>query len=146
MSQALLLDYLFLADRIAERIKALVPNVEVQGIDELSQATEANITTDMVYVMWEGDKFPEGEGQRSASSQAFNQMWTVMYAKREASQFNLDANQRSAGPMLASLHKAIAGWTPTDAFRPFYRINGRKPNYRANVGLYPLTFSIPLNI
>lgn len=145
-TQALLLDYLFLRELIKARIESQVADLEVEGIEEFSQATEASVATSKLFILWDGDVFPQGETSRAGSSQAFSQVWSLLFVQRNAAQHDLAATDRSAGPVLSKLHKTLAGWTPSGAFKPFRRINGRKPNYRANVGIYPLTFSIDLNI
>jgi hypothetical protein len=144
--QALLLDYLFLREVIKTRLADQLPSLEIEGIEEFSQATEASVATSKLFIIWDGDVFPQSESARAGSSQAFTQVWSLLYAVRNAAQHELDATDKSAGPVLSQLHKAVAGWTPTGAFRPFRRTSGRKPNYRANVGIYPLTFSIDLNL
>jgi hypothetical protein len=144
---ALLLDYLFVGELLKQRLQAEVSGITVEGIESLSQAVEANVRTNIVYVLWDGDTFGAGSAQSaSASSQIVTQRWTLLFALRDARQHVQDAHNTSAGPMLSALHKAVAGWIPEGAFRPFKRINGRQPTYRANVGLYPLTFSIDLNL
>jgi hypothetical protein len=65
---------------------------------------------------------------------------------RNASQVASDARNRDAGPYLSSIHRALSGWTPEGTSRAFKRINGRKASYGGNTALYPLTFSITLNL
>lgn len=151
MEKAVLLDYLFLQGRVMDRIESIVnadaKNVEIKPIEDLRQATEANVRDNLIYVLWDGDQFASGDGGRAgSSSQIVTQTWSIVYAKRSADQHDRAARNSSSGPMLATLHKAIAGWTPEGTFRPFRRVNGRKPSYLASVALYPLSFSIDLTL
>lgn len=151
MAKELLLDYLFMQGRIQARLEEVVNQgaklIEIKAIEDLRQATEANTRDNLVYVLWDGDSFPSGEAQRASSSSLIvTQTWTVLFAKRSADQHDDAARNKSAGPMLATLHKALTGWTPGGAFRPFRRVNGRKPSYPGSVALYPLSFSIDLNL
>lgn len=149
MSNPLLLDYLFLRDVIAQRVSTTVPGIDtIEGIDEFAQASEAKIVGVKGYVLWEGDRWGGSDTSRASNgkSQIFTQRWSFMLAVRNAAQHDKGAKGLSAGPLLASIHKALAGWVPDGAYRPFVRTSGRAPTYRANVALYPLTFSIDLNL
>ena len=148
---ALLADYLFLRPLIQARLAAVVPDLaepgSVVGVEELSQALERAVTAPTAYVLWEGDNFDVSDQGRAAGgkSQALEQQWSVLLALRNASP-DLDARNAAAGPLLSQIHKAISGWAPAGAFRPFKRIQGRRPAYSTNVGLYPLTFAMPFNL
>ncbi|MBX3589082.1 MAG: hypothetical protein KF796_20825 [Ramlibacter sp.] len=141
---ALLADYLFLQELIEARVRGqLGQDVPVMPVDEMAQVTEANLSRDTVFVLWDGERFPDDAG--GGSSTMVTQRYTLLLAKKNARQAK-GARNESAGPLLARLHKALAGWTPEGAMRPFRRANGRQPNYRASVALYPLTFSINLTL
>lgn len=149
---ALLADYLFLRPLIQARLQAEVAELAaagaVQGIEDLAQAMERSINAPSVYVLWEGDVFDTTEAGRArgGKSQALGQQWTTLLGVRNADQITLDGRNAVAGPLLSKIHKAIAGWAPDGAFRPFQRIQGRRPAYSPNVGLYPLTFEISFNL
>ena len=148
MSALLLLDYLFLGPLITERLRAVVTGLDqVDGIEELAQASEAKVIGSRAFVLWDGESFAGEPGRAGGGArQIVTHTWTVLLAVRNASQVDPAARNTSAGPHLSAIHKALAGWTPDGVFRPFIRVNGRKPNYRANVALYPLTFSIDLTL
>lgn len=149
---ALLLDYLFAGEliraRLREQVAGLGAEDSVQGIETLAQAVEKNIQAPTVFVLWEGDAINTSElGSAGAGrSQLLRQQWTVLLAVRNATQNDPKARNESAGPFLSAIHKALAGWAPEGTVRPFVRAQGRKANYTANVGLYPLTFDLPLNL
>ncbi|MEQ1685456.1 MAG: hypothetical protein ABL916_17570 [Burkholderiaceae bacterium] len=151
-NQALLLDYLFAGELIRTRLREQVPGLaapdSVQGIETLAQAVEKNITAPTVFVLWEGDLINTGEQGTAAGgrSQLMRQQWTVLLAVRNATQGDRGARNEAAGPYLSAIHKALAGWAPEGTVRPMLRAQGRKATYTANVGLYPLTFDLPLNL
>lgn len=141
---ALLLDYLFLQGLLEERIRTQLPGVEVRGVEEIRQVIDASVRVDTIFVLWDGERFPDdADGGKAVMAR---QRWIVFYARPDASQNDSAARNRSAGPVLSALHKALAGWIPDGAGRPMRRTNGPRPNYRANVGLYPLAFDIALNL
>ncbi len=142
----MLTDYLFmqgvLQKRVEVELKAL--DMPVGGIQELGEATEANLVRSTVFVMWQGDRF--GDTAEGGRSQLLHQQWLILLAHVNARQ-DRNAHNDSAGPTLSALHKAIAGWTPPDAFKPFRRVQGIRPSYRpGKAALYPLTFEIPLTL
>lgn len=149
---ALLLDYLFAGELIRTRLREQVPGLastdSVQGIETLAQAVEKNITAPTAFVLWEGDLINTGEQGTAAGgrSQLMRQQWTVLLAVRNAMQSDKAARNEAAGPFLSAIHKALAGWAPEGTVRPMLRAQGRKATYTANVGLYPLTFELPLNL
>ena len=149
---ALMLDYLFVGRLIKARLASNVVGLELQGavlgIESLAQATERSINAPTAYVLWEGDRIdvgPQGNAGNGRWQMAV-QSWTVLVAVRNADQDQHDARNESAGPLISSVHRALAGWKPMDDLRPFTRAQGRKATYTANVGLYPLTFEILLNL
>lgn len=150
---ALLLDYLFAGAAIEQRLRSQVAELAgadaVRAVDQLAQAVERSITGPTAFVLWEGDAFDTGERGRAAggTSQIVRQQWTVLLAVRHAGQKAPGAaRNESAGPLLAAIHKALAGWIPEGAFRPLQRTQGRRATYTANVALYPLAFDLPLTL
>jgi hypothetical protein len=149
---ALLLDYLFASALLQARLRAVVPELApagaVEGITELAQAMERSIQGPKAFVLWEGDTFdtsPQGQALQGRA-QIVRQAWTVLLGVRHAAQADLEARNSAAGPLLSAIHKAVAGWTPAGAPRPFTRAQGRRPQYTPNVGLYPLTFELVLHL
>lgn len=149
---ALLVDYLFagalIRARLRDQVAGLAAEDSVQGIETFAQAAEKNIQAPTAFVLWEGDTIDASEAGRAAGgrSQLLTQQWTVLLAVRNAVQHDLDARNNSAGPLLSAIHKALAGWAPDGSLRPLTRAPGRKANYTANVGLYPLSFALPLHL
>lgn len=141
-------DYLAVGPLIVERLDALLDGVQVKGIEHIAQATETNLLRTTAFVLWERDLFDESEGGRASrgSSQIASQVWTVLLAVRHASQVDETARNTVAGPLLSLIHQALSGWQPDATHRPFRRTNGRQASYGKNVGLYPLSFAITLNL
>jgi hypothetical protein len=142
---SMLNDYLFLQGLIEARIASQIGDqVGVEPVNQLEEIAGKNLPRDTVFVYWDGERIPDdASGGASTMTQ---QLYTVLLAKRNARQVKGALNE-SAGPMLSALHRALAGWTPAGAMRPFRRSSaGRRPYYGANVALYPLTFSISLTL
>lgn len=145
MASPLLEDYLFLVPLIVERVKVQLLELDVLPIEAMAQAQERSVRTSTGFVLWEGDRFAEQAGD--GRSQTVVQSFSVILAVRNADQVDRAARNLQAGPLLGRIHKALAGWTPEGAFRSFRRANStRRPNYGPNVGLFPLTFEIGLNL
>lgn len=141
---AMLADYLFLQALIEARLAQVLGDaLPVHGVEQLAQVTEANLVRDTLFVLWDGERFNDEAG--AGTSTMVTHRYTVFLAKKNARQAK-DARNESAGPVLSQIHKALAGWSPEGAMRPFKRANGRQPNYRASVALYPLTFAINLTL
>ena len=148
---AALLDYLFVRGLIQARLadqEPLLATGNVSGVEDLAQAVERGLRDTTAFVLWEGDVFDTSEQGRAGAgkNQLVQQQWSVILAVRNADQNDADARNASAGPLLAQVHKALAGWVPEGAFRPLLRVQGRRANYTPNVGLYPLTFALPLSL
>lgn len=147
---ALLDDYLFIGPllqaRLREQIAVFAPAGAVGGVKEMAEAATRAIHAPQAYVLWDGDGFATGDSGRAGTrSLAISQKWTVFVAVRHADQHQPDAVNEAAGPLLSAVHRAIHGWTPEGAFRPFSRVGGRRPVYRTNDGTYPVSFEISLN-
>lgn len=137
-------DYLFMQSVICERLR-LHTQWDVRGIDSLAQATENDVRDAVVYVLYEGEKVEDRAG--NGTSQMIRQRYCAMLALANATQNDEAARNSMAGPLLSKMHHALAGWAPEQALgRTLKRTNGRVPMYSPNVGLYPLTFEILLNL
>ena len=152
MNEALGSDYLFVGAAIRARLAAQVPALAadgaVQDIEHLEQAVQRAVSDATVFVAWDGDNIEAGEQGRAAGgrSQAMRQVWTAIVVVRNSAQHDGNARNVEAGPLLAQVHTALAGWMPPGAFRPLQRVQGRRAQYTANVGLYPLAFEVGLTL
>jgi len=153
---ALQADYLFLGPLIVERLR---DQLAVQGlpiapqdivrVEDLAQAPgAAGVGGALIFVLWDGEAFVQGDrGQASTSpAQQVSQTWTVVARVRNASQVIDDPHNAVAGRLLSAIHAALAGWVAPGAVRPLQRSQGRRPDYQANDGLYPLSFSVSLHL
>lgn len=141
---AMLDDYLFLGAVLQERIRAqLGEDLVVGSADELAQALGGNLARTTAFVVWNGERV--SDDARGGASAMLQQRWLVLLGVKNASQ-QPGARNKNAGPLLARLHKAIAGWTPDGVGRPFKRATGNAPSYTPGAGWFPLTFSISLSL
>lgn len=145
---ALLADYLFVGARVRQRLAETLPSVPVEGIEELVQLGAEDMRSRAVFVLWGGERFDASATGRAGAgtSQLLTQSWLVWLHVRHASQVDRDARNTVAGPLLATIHKALAGWTPEGAHRPLLRGASRTPSYRKTNALYPLGFDITLTL
>lgn len=141
-------DYLFLAPLIEQRIKDTVANVPVDVCETAAQVLAADKRSQVVMVLWAGDRFDASDRGRAGAGaqQILTQRWLVMLGISSAAP-TPDARNTRAGPLLSQLHKALAGWTPQGAYRPFVRANAAlQPTFTSNKAVYPLGFEITLNL
>jgi len=137
-------DYLFLGTVLQARIRAqLGEDLVVGGADELSQAVQGNLVRTGAFVVWNGERV--GDSGRGGASTMLQQRWLVVLGVKNARQ-QAGARNEAAGPLMARLHQAIAGWTPEGVGRPFQRVTGPAPTYAPGAGWFPLTFSISLSL
>lgn len=145
-------DYLFVGPLIVERLRdrlapsGLTPD-RVQHIEDLATSM-ANLGTvsPLVYVLWEGEVEAAGPSEMpSGLSRIVRQLWSVVVYVRSASQVQSDARHMTAGPLLSSVHLALAAWRPDGSPHAFHRRPAKvRPQFLASGGLYPIGFSIDL--
>lgn len=137
-------DYLFVGGLLRERIAQVMGDQVVVGTsDDLVQVLEKNLARTTVFVVWNGEGL--ADQARGGASTMIAQRWIVLLGFKSQRQA-AGARNDEAGPVLARLHSAVAGWAPEGVGRPFQRINGGAPSYRPGVGWYPLTFAISLSL
>lgn len=142
MSNPALADYLFAGELLRARLAAQLPDIPVGMVDEMAQVVEdQDLRAAVLYVLWSGDNVADS---LSHGPTTLRQEWTVWVRVLNAGQTAGNARARDAGPLLARVHLAVAGWKPEGLHRPFTRANGPRPNYRPISGMYPLTFQINL--
>lgn len=138
-------DYLFAGPLIQERLLAQVGALPVEGIEQMAQAVDAqDLRAAVAYVMWGGDRFPDTAAGGEAS--IVYQQWWVWLRVVNASAADRAARDAAAGPLLAALHQALAGFKPAGCLRGFKRVAGPRPNYQPASALYPLAFEIQLHL
>lgn len=140
-------NYLFVGDALKAHLTAhLGAEVPVEGIDQLSQAGDADKRPVVVYVMWAGDQINTSEQGRAGTSNRGSQMLTQRWAVllRVLNLARGDARNTIAGEWLSRLHFAVHGWVPAGAMRPMHRSQDAAPRYDATSALYMLAFEINL--
>lgn len=144
-NQHLEANYFFAQQIIVDRLSDELPAVPVRGIDSLATATENDVRDEVIYVLFEGERFTDeaGNGLRNA----VRQRYAVMLAVEHKRQNDEAGRNASAGPLLSKLHKALAGYTHDKLLmRTFKRTSGRPPIYTPGSAIYPLTFEILVNL
>jgi hypothetical protein len=145
---ALLEDYLFIGPLLRERLLAEVPDVPVDLCETVDQVLAADRRERVLMVMWAGDAFPDTPGSEAGAgkSVAFRQRWLVLLALNNVSAARTARNDR-AGALLSQVHKAVSGWAPDGAHRPFRRANAPlRPDINQAKAIYPMGFEIQLNL
>jgi hypothetical protein len=139
-------DYLYLQPLIAQRLREQMPNLVAYGVQSMDQILATELRQPVAFVLWDGERF--ADAARAGGSTISAQRWAVMLAVANANQDAQDAPlNNEAGPLMAGIHKALAGWEPEGiAGRSFKRVNGRSPIYSPNAGIYPLTFEASINL
>jgi hypothetical protein len=149
---ALLLDYLFvrplIVARLAQQVSVFAQPGSVKGVEELADAIERGVSAPTAFVFFAGDVFDTSEQGRASNgrSQIVQQQWCVVLVVRNADQIDGAARDTLAGPLMSTIHKALAGWVPDGSARPFVRVPGARATYNKNVAAYPLTFGLSLNL
>lgn len=138
-------DYFFVQQIIVDRLKDVLPELPVRGIDSLASATENDVRDAVVYVLYEGERFTDDSG--NGLSNAMRQRYAVMLTVEHKRQNDDAGRNAAAGPLLSRLHKALAGYTHEQLrTRTFKRVNGRAPIYTPGTAIYPLTFEVLVNL
>jgi hypothetical protein len=139
-------DYLFLQPLIAQRLREQLPQLVAYGVQSMEQILATELRQPIAFVLWDGERFKDTS--RAGGSTISSQRFAVMLAVANATQDAQDAPlHNEAGPLLAQVHTALAGWEPEGiAQRSFRRVSGRSPIYSPNAGIYPLTFEIDINL
>lgn len=141
-------DYLFIGPLLQQRLLDQVPDVPVDIIETPDQALESDRRELVLQVLWAGDAFDGGDrgNARAGASQMVQQRWLVLLAMNNVAR-PADARQVKAGPLLSSIHRAVAGWEPRGAQRTFRRAQSPlRPILTKAKAVYPLGFEITLNL
>jgi hypothetical protein len=151
VNAALQADYLFVGAAIRARLAEKVPELAVDGsVVEIEglEAMAASINAPTVFVAWDADLFEDADTARAAGGRntLMRQVWNVIVVARNAAQGAGAYRDNTVGALLAKVQAALAGFEPTGAFKPLLRVQGRRAQYSANTGVYPLAFQIQLSL
>lgn len=135
-------DHLMLEPLIIDRLSAELGNTvrQVASAADLAGVTEGSQISPAIHVLYAGDQIPTGEGARGQFGvpQQVEQRWNVVVAVRNArTQRSGAAARNEAGPLLAAVCRALAGWQPDAAFTAFRRRNAPPPAYTGTFGYFP---------
>ncbi|MDO9094437.1 MAG: hypothetical protein Q8R98_04290 [Rubrivivax sp.] len=144
---ALLDDYLFVGPLMKRRLELQVPDIPVDVCETADQILAADKRAQLLQVMYAGDRFVESDdGRASRASQVVHQRYLVCVALNHVGQ-EKDSRHLRAGPLMSLVHKALAGWTPDGAARPFVRANAAlRPQITPQKAIYPMGFEISLTL
>ena len=137
-------DHLFVGEQILERLRAQVPGLPVEGVEQLAQVGKEDLRPRSAFVLWHGERY-SGVVPRTGTVEVV-QTWLVLLHVRHVAAHDQAARNRQAGPLLSQLHRALAGWTPPGAFSPLQRVTGGSPDYTIKSALYPLAFEQKLGL
>lgn len=141
---ALLADYLFIGPLVVDRLADQVPDIPVELCETSDDVLKADTRKRVLKVLWGGDLL--GADAAGGSAQALRQAWLVMVALGVVPKVT-NVRATAAGPVMSQVHKALAGWTPAGAQRPFKRAQARvAPRFTEKSAVYPLAFEIQLNL
>jgi hypothetical protein len=138
-------DYLFVGQLIQQRLREQLPEVPVEGIEEMALAGDQDRRQRVVYVMWGGERFSDPGGRGTAVN--LEQTWLVLLNVRHvAGARDKDARNSTAGPLISAVHMALAGHKLEGTHRPLSRVPGPRPSYTKDSALFALAFELPLGL
>ncbi len=127
-------DYFAVEPLIVARLKECLAEATVQSTWGMPKLQETSDLPPSVLVFLEEDR--PGQIADDGITQKVEQVWLCLVVVSDA--------ESEAGPLIARVIKAMAGWQPDDPiFSPFHRVKSHfAPDYSPN-GIYyfPLAFS-----
>ncbi|MFZ2999829.1 MAG: hypothetical protein WA071_05850 [Undibacterium umbellatum] len=137
-------DYLFIEQPLIARIKEKMPDLQgVFACANLVDLANQQQITPAVHVVYVGDQIGTTSKDQGnfGKVQQVAQLWAVILAVYHADPNNTgEGARRMAGPMIASLLRAVSGWTPDACVKPLVRSNPVPPHYANGYGYYPFVF------
>jgi hypothetical protein len=139
-------DYLFVGPLIQQRLRDQLPELPVEGIEEMALAGDQDRRQRVVYVMWGGERFSDPGGRGTAVG--LQQTWLVLLNVRHVASAarDKDARNTTAGPLISALRLALAGHQLPGTHRPLSCVPGPRPSYTKESALYALAFELPLGL
>ncbi|MFZ6775801.1 phage tail terminator protein [Undibacterium sp. Ji83W] len=137
-------DYLFIEQPLIARIKEKMPGLQgVYACANLADLATQQQITPAAHVIYVGDE--TGTTSRDQGNlgkvQVVTQLWAVILAVYDADPINTgEGARRLAGPLIASLLRAVSGWKPDDTVKPLVRGRPVPPHYANGYGYYPFVF------
>lgn len=138
-------NYLFIGPLIQQRLQQLVGDVPVDLVERTEQVLDADKRVRVLMVMYGGDRFDVGPNGRTVNSQLVYQRWLVFLATNNVGKGQA-ARLAPLGPLLSTVHKALAGWVPQGAVHAMQRANGPQPTFTDSKAVLPLGWEINLSI
>lgn len=140
-------DYFFLEpaliQRLTERLGDLVDGVYSRR--NLAALLEGRVETPAVYVLFDREVVPAGDGSRAGAQQVVEQYWQVVLADRSYGDI-LAGGRGEAGPVLARINQALQGWQPPVAQTfPLRKISSPGATYDdSGLNLFSLSYACRL--
>ncbi|MFZ6872865.1 phage tail terminator protein [Undibacterium sp. Di27W] len=135
-------DYLFIEKPLIARVKEEMPGLQgVYACANLADLATQQQITPAAHVIYVGDDPSTSPQGTLGKTQAVIQLWAVILAVYDADPKNTgEGARRIAGPLIASLLRAVCGWKPDDTVKPLVRSRPVPPHYANGYGYYPFVF------
>ena len=140
-------NYLALEEMIRNRLRGEAKGLQaVKRADDFQDASQRNQVTPAAYVIYAGDRITQTAGAQAGagSAQAVHQTWLVMICTSSAQDYTGAVD--TAGKVIYSVIKALAGWQPPGFGRPLRRVNAPAPEYLGGFGYFYFGFETQLII
>lgn len=133
-------DFLAAEEAIIARLAARMPKIRILGAVDLDGLDVEQQATPAVYVLFDGAR--PGRSAAAGRSLRIAQRWGAVVAVRNLRDRQSGAGARKeAGPLIAQVIRALAGWTPQEGMSPLtLAAVGSRPGYRDGFFYYAVLF------
>lgn len=132
-------DYLAVIPLVVAQLKdALGSDVQVLEAADLAGLEEAQQPTPAVHVIYDGDVV--GESLSNGKQAIDHRLMLVVVVDNTRQGDGGESSRQEAGPLMASVIKAVAGWKPSNDYSAMKRTNGLRPGYTDRHAYFPLVF------
>lgn len=139
-------DFLATEAAIVNRLQSLsaeLRHVESRVDSETSPGQD--VPAPAAFVEYIGSRLPQGDGAQAGDGavQEILLGFMVTLVVRRAGSDGAKL-RREAGPLIAAIFGALAGWLPDDEGRPLTCVAIERPSYKPNYAYFPLVFQRPM--
>lgn len=128
-----------LKDQVAE-LRTVTTAAELAAVAEMRQKP-----TPSAIVVYDGDDVPtnpQSQAKQGARHKAVQRWLVVLAVKNVADQRAGSSARRDAGPLIAKIMNALAGWQlPLPGVRPLSRAGSPGPAFEKGYGYFPILFT-----
>jgi hypothetical protein len=134
-------DALWLGPHICTRLREQLPELrEAFVADDLLTQDWTKPPQDPAVMVSLYDMRPPGSDPLQPKA-LIEQDWLALLVVRSA-RADLDRARQKLGPLVTKTITAMQGWVPPESRRAFTWRRGPRPDYRQNIYLFPLLFTI----